>query len=43
MLGLFEKYNCKPLRSFMGPFANLALFVPMFFGLRRMGEVVPGM
>lgn len=43
MYGLFDKYQCSPARSFMGPLANIAVFVPIFFGLRRMGEVgIPG-
>lgn len=43
MWGLFDKYQCSPLRSFVGPLANIALFVPMFFGLQKMGKLgVPG-
>jgi hypothetical protein len=42
MMGLFDKYKCYPFRSFAGPFANLAIFVPMFFGLRKAGEYIPG-
>lgn len=43
MWGLFDKYQCSPLRSFVGPLANIALFVPMFFGLQKMGKIgVPG-
>lgn len=44
LYGLFDKYQCSPFRSFVGPLANIALFVPMFFGLRRMGVdvAVPG-
>lgn len=40
LYGLFDKYQCSPFRSFVGPLANIALFVPMFFGLRRMGSEV---
>jgi membrane protein insertase Oxa1/YidC/SpoIIIJ len=40
--GLWAKYNYSPLGGFAGPLANMAIFVPMFFGLRKMGDFVPG-
>ncbi|EWM21207.1 hypothetical protein Naga_103245g1 [Nannochloropsis gaditana] len=43
LYGLFAKYQCSPFRSFVGPLANIGVFVPMFFGLQKMGDYhVPG-
>jgi membrane protein insertase Oxa1/YidC/SpoIIIJ len=40
--GLYQKYQTNPLKLLMGPLANASVFIPMFFGLKKMGEFVPG-
>lgn len=40
--GLFAKYKAKPMQAMLGPVANISIFVPFFFGIRKMGEYVPG-
>lgn len=36
------KYQVKQSMVLCGPLSNAMLFIPMFFGLRKMGEYVPG-
>ena len=38
---ILGRHNCSPLRSLYGPLASLFTFVPVFLGLRKIGDYVP--
>ena len=41
MKALFAKYQVKPFRAFLGPVIQLPLFMGMFFGLKKIGDIYP--
>jgi len=41
MKSLFARYDVKPFRAFLAPAVQLPLFMGMFFGLRKMPQILP--